>query len=509
MHGSKSIDNLGSKQICLVCRQTLGNKNETVETACRHIFHTTCLVSWLKKNTSCPKCKSRFNSKDLPQTLSKSVGMVTRSQSQIPPLRNSEGSTPAANTVNQTESDELIRDIRNTSTNDASQIEQPSTSRGIPRSLPASPLQNLSNRQNSNDEDQRIHNIVSALVNARTTASIENIESRLASLIEQRVEEHFSSHRTVSPQSTPNRPQDMPSGRNWNKSIQNPSPRTSDISLALNSSRMAQLINSWDIKFDGSSNLSVENFTYRIESQVVDTLGGNFNILCDHLQNIFVGEARGWYWRYRRSVQRITWPSLCEALRADFGKGHTDFDIKELMRVRKQGSSESFDEYRNVILKIGEDLSHPLSEAEMVEILLRGLRPRLRQQLLFVPINGSMATLRQFCIKGESLQQELSKSFPTQAYAPNRNKVPQRNVDEIDLEQEEEFESEVEIAVVKGSKLICWNCRKEGHRYFDCLEERNLFCYGCGAIGIYKPNCSHCTGNGKKGEIPPTRSCQR
>jgi len=148
MHGSKSMNNLGSNQICLVCRRLLGNKNETVETACGHIFHTTCLVRWLKRNTSCPRCKGRCKRKDLSQVLSKSVGMVTRSRSQIPPLRNSEVSTPAANIVNQMESVEVIGDSGNTSTNDASHLEQPSTSRDILRLLTTSPLQNLTNRQN-------------------------------------------------------------------------------------------------------------------------------------------------------------------------------------------------------------------------------------------------------------------------------------------------------------------------------------------------------------------------
>jgi len=44
MYWSKGMDNLGSKQICLVCRRLLGKKNKNVETACRHIFHITCLV---------------------------------------------------------------------------------------------------------------------------------------------------------------------------------------------------------------------------------------------------------------------------------------------------------------------------------------------------------------------------------------------------------------------------------------------------------------------------------
>jgi len=77
-----------------------------------------------------------------------------------------------------------------------------------------------------------------------------------------------------------------------------------------------------------------------------------------------VGEARNCYWRYRGSVERISWPSICQALQTDFGTCHSDTDIKELMRSRRQENSEYFDEYRNAILKIAEDLSRPLAELE-------------------------------------------------------------------------------------------------------------------------------------------------
>lgn len=249
--------------------------------------------------------------------------------------------------------------------------------------------------------------------------------------------------------------------------------------------------------------MSVDSFIYRIECQVVDTLGGNFNLLCEHVQSLFTNDAKDWYWRYRRSVERITWTSLCEALRTNFQQHKSDFEIKEQIRSRKQGVTESFDDFRNAVLKLAESLQSPLPEPELIEILQHNLRPRIRQQLLYVPIN-SVAQLRKLCLKGESLANEIVKSTNSQTMVSQRHHL-RRNVNELqcddDLSENLDYEiDEVSKTSVKG-KVLCWNCKGEGHRYYDCLEERTVFCYGCGAPDIYRPKCPDCSsGNSKASE---------
>jgi len=112
---------------------------------------------------------------------------------------------------------------------------------------------------------------------------------------------------------------------------------------------------------------------------------------------------------------------------------------------------------------------------------------------------------------GETLQQELSKSLAHQMHYTNKNKIPQKLIHELEIEEDKEIESEAdnEILELKRPKLICWNCRKEGHRYFDCLEDRKLFCYGCEAEVIYKPNCIICTANGRRCEMCSSQSSQK
>lgn len=41
--------------------------------------------------------------------------------------------------------------------------------------------------------------------------------------------------------------------------------------------------------------------------------------------------------------------------------------------------------------------------------------------------------------------------------------------------------------------LVCWNCMDIGHPYQDCPKEMlHIFCFGCGAPNVRKPNCLKC-----------------
>lgn len=77
---------------------------------------------------------------------------------------------------------------------------------------------------------------------------------------------------------------------------------------------------------------------------------------------------------------------------------------------------------------------------------------------------------------------------------------------EVEIEDAEEFSGE-EGPDIEAVALICWNCRKEGHRYHDCAAKRKVFCFGCGAPNTYKPSCEKCLKNGRANALdrPPQR----
>ena len=80
----------------------------------------------------------------------------------------------------------------------------------------------------------------------------------------------------------------------------------------------------------------------------------------------------------------------------------------------------------------------------------------------------------------------------------NSRPIP-RKVNELEYEELEDVPKEDISEIDRASDVVCWNCRKKGHRFTDCLDERSIFCVGCGAENIYKPNCINCQnqGNGR------------
>jgi len=63
-------------------------------------------------------------------------------------------------------------------------------------------------------------------------------------------------------------------------------------------------------------------------------------------------------------------------------------------------------------------------------------------------MKGSMAALRQYCIKGESLQQELSKSLAYQMHYTNKNKIPQTLIHALEFEEGNEIVSEADNEIL-------------------------------------------------------------
>ncbi|XP_032309157.1 uncharacterized protein LOC116655405 [Drosophila ananassae] len=103
---------------------------------------------------------------------------------------------------------------------------------------------------------------------------------------------------------------------------------------------------------------------------------------------------------------------------------------------------------------------------------------------------------------GETQRQEDRSSH--KGYGHNRS-VAEVGSD-LEWEEAQEFSGD-EAGEVEAVALICWNCRKEGHRYHDCAGKRKVFCFGCGAPNVYKPSCPKCLKNGRANA--PDRPTQR
>jgi len=85
--------------------------------------------------------------------------------------------------------------------------------------------------------------------------------------------------------------------------------------------------------------------------------------------------------------------------------------------------------------------------------------------------------LREICRRREVFLDEVKKIHGYAQASPFR-----REISEIVQDSKERSEQEAETDLeIEAFSLVCWDCRKEGHRYQNCLAERRVFCYGCGA----------------------------
>ncbi|KAH8320323.1 hypothetical protein KR067_013070, partial [Drosophila pandora] len=108
---------------------------------------------------------------------------------------------------------------------------------------------------------------------------------------------------------------------------------------------------------------------------------------------------------------------------------------------------------------------------ELIEILRRNLRPEIRHEILNITV-GSISRLREICRKRECFLEELKREQVYKKGPPFKSHVSEL-LGNTREEDEPEFFEELDGAV-EAISLVCWNCRKEGHRYQDCTASRKV-----------------------------------
>lgn len=283
-------------------------------------------------------------------------------------------------------------------------------------------------------------------------------------------------------------------------------------SVNYTSDKITSIIQNWGIKFDGSPNtIHVEEFLYRLRTLTQDNFNGDFSIICKNLHILLCGKAGAWLWRYRKQVDAIEWNGFCDAIRFQYKDYKSAFDIREEVRNRKQRPGESFDNFYEAVSSIIDRLPSPMSDTEIIEILTRNLRPEIRHELLYVPIN-SIPHLRKLVQMRESFLNDdfVKRNFTFRAMPSNLNRKQVAEVETSDNsligESSDCLQSSIDAIQRTENKMRFWNCDGVGHHWEDCLEDRCIFCYGCGEKNTYKPQCQKCQLRNSKNfkhPIPP------
>ena len=536
---------------CVVCFKQLGD-GRTLITPCNHKFHEECLMRYMQTSELCPQCETRINPNSLRFISSLAVGGSGRgSQASQRNLSLGQKSKRASGISNPPlDLNFPLNDapFPNNNTQPVQQSENmlpfwlpnpnsgnfPATSQsnsGFTPSVPTSQTSNQNSQptQTGNQGSQAPVRSESNSVPSgnpvplfppvsgnHNILSMSDIEKRIGEVVDRRVGSQLAQMqncmealtRKISQMANPRSEPDWPRDINWDDVFPNSNrnnthpPRPNDnpnfgdpgrnssqgsLNFFANSSKAAMLISSWHITFNGSpSGLPANKFIRMVNELARDNLRSDFRTLAEHSHLLFTGNALFWYWNYRlKNQNRIEWNALCAALSAHFTSHLSDYDILDLLKDRKQKANEHFDDFYYDILHLCDRLSSPLPEARLIDLLRKNLKPQLRKDLFFLTIT-SVAQLRQLILKRELLNAELESQnlkFPHKKV--NSLEVPETDIAPIVADVSE-------ISKKPPMPLVCWNCKQPNHKWTDCIESRNKFCYGCGAENVYKPQCKNC-----------------
>lgn len=342
------------------------------------------------------------------------------------------------------------------------------------------PIQN--NNSTGSDNDSRTRQMIND--------SMESFRNEMLGFISNEIRSAFQGLNIRQPASQPRTMEDFPnisSRSTGNNNSSDHEPFLAD--------KVLNIIRNWKIKFTGrDNNITVDEFIYRVNILTSNNLRGDFELLCKYAHCLFEGKALEWYWRYHRQTNDIDWNSLTDALRKQYKLDYKDFDILEDIRRRRQRHNENFDDYFEAISELTDKLKTPISDRDLCETISRNLKIEIRHELLHLEIS-SVSQLRREVGKHEKFIKDVRAH---EARRSSKGQISELDNANVDLEY---FEEKTEGICTLRQDLTCWNCDKTGHTYLDCLATKRIFCYGCGAKDIYRPNCTNCfrkSGNGLK-----------
>lgn len=281
----------------------------------------------------------------------------------------------------------------------------------------------------------------------------------------------------------------------------------------------------WPLKFSGSpKDMFVDEFLFRVET-LARLAGLRQESLTLGLHQLLSGVASSWYWVYLRNEPDATWAETKVALTSAFQSNVSDAAIRRTMMDRLQRQGERFAEFCIAMQEMEVRLNVRMGAHELLEVLQRNMLPSLQDRLLFVTVN-SLRELQQRVQQIEELVQRQAEVNQLRRVYPRIHEIaePVRGVTAERSSREQEPPSAVVVgrrdnpvadsqfpvgvasrtndrselvcaldpAAEKLPYIVCWNCDDLGHTFMDCTAPRIVFCYGCGAKNVYRPQCTKC-----------------
>lgn len=254
----------------------------------------------------------------------------------------------------------------------------------------------------------------------------------------------------------------------------------------------------WGIKFNNTGP-SIASFLERVE-ELRRARGVSHQELYESAVDLFAGSVLVWY---RSVASRInSWHQLTKELREVFQPADYDLRLHQEIFNRTQGDQEPVDLYIAAVEGLFSRLSISVPESTRLAQIYNNLHPQLKDRLALSDIQ-TLDQLRSLGRRAEAGRLSMTRPRPLP-----RNET----ILEPDLAYEDHSRRKGlpagRVAELRNSSsverrdVVCWNCRKIGHRFRFCREPKKRFCYGCGKENTFKRECSSCNPkNGAEREV--------
>lgn len=250
----------------------------------------------------------------------------------------------------------------------------------------------------------------------------------------------------------------------------------------------------WNLKFTGDRRgMSVTAFFERVE-ELRRARNVSKEVLLDSGIDLFEGRAYEFYQDCYSEVQ--SWDELVTRFKEEYQPAFYSERLLEEIKRRTQGPDESIGTYMAVMSRYFQRMQCHVSEEAKLTILLRNISPTYRSQLGALEIT-SISQLKSLCKRIE--QRTLSMEYTP---PPRKGNSLEPDLAYVGLEEQV---NEMQVSEPSGSasgprkEVICFNCKKVGHKAIGCVEKKNLYCFGCKKEGVTKRTCPNCSsGNGQR-----------
>lgn len=263
-------------------------------------------------------------------------------------------------------------------------------------------------------------------------------------------------------------------------------------------------ISRWNLKYDGQGSLS--NFLERVE-EMRNSRGVSKEQLLRSAPELLIRDALLWY----RTGTFHSWDDLVAQLRDAFMPYDYEFSLWDEIRRRTQGSQERVMSFVVAMENLFRKLTQMPSESTKLQLVRRNFLPYIQTRLATQTF-ASVQELTRIARSIEETEYRVQRFVPPPTnyrhliepelayHKPNYNVNAVETTHLVSVPEVLPSDDFVSIEAVSGStdQTSCWNCGGSGHRFNQCEQPRNRFCYRCGKSDVTSRSCPKCSKNEQK-----------